>query len=94
MEFSVNHPVLYLLAGILIAVVLAQSVFFLIKALRRSKEIGMDQKKIKKTMMTAAIFTKTHQNRRAVHHRPGRVHRHQRHHPKQKSGYSPALAAA
>ena len=42
MEFSVNHPVLYLLAGILIAVVLAQSVFFLIKALRRSKEIGMD----------------------------------------------------
>ena len=48
MEFSVNHPVLYLLAGILIAVVLAQSVFFLIKALRRSKEIGMDQAKIKK----------------------------------------------
>ena len=32
MEFSVNHPVLYLLAGILIAVVLAQSVFFLIRA--------------------------------------------------------------
>ena len=57
MEFSVNHPVLYLLAGILIAVVLAQSVFFLIKALRRSKEIGMDQAKIKKTVKTAALFT-------------------------------------
>ena len=57
MEFSVNHPVLYLLAGILIAVVLAQSVFFLIKALRRSKEIGMDQAKIKKTIKTAALFT-------------------------------------
>ena len=57
MEFSVNHPVLYLLAGILIVVVLAQSVFFLIKALRRSKEIGMDQAKIKKTIKTAALFT-------------------------------------
>ena len=50
MEFSVNHPVLYLLAGILIAVVLAQSIFFLIKAMRRSKEIGMDQAKIRKTI--------------------------------------------
>lgn len=57
MEFSVNHPILFLLAGILIAVVLAQSVFFLVKALRRSKEIGMDQTKIRKTIKTAALFT-------------------------------------
>ena len=57
MEFSVNHPILFLLAGILVAVVLGQSVYFLLKALKRSKEIGMDQTKIKKTMKTAAIFT-------------------------------------
>ena len=57
MEFSVNHPVLFIIAGILVAVVLAQSVFFLVKALRRSKELGMDQKKIRKTMLSAAIFT-------------------------------------
>ena len=57
MEFSVNHPLLFLLAGILIAVVLGQSVYFLIKALRRSKVIGMDQKKLKKTITSAAIFT-------------------------------------
>ena len=57
MEFSVNHPLLYLMAGILIAVVLAQSVFFLLKAMRRSKELGMDQTKIRKTIKTAAIFT-------------------------------------
>ena len=57
MEFHVNHPVLFLLAGILVAVVLAQSVYFLVKALRRSKEIGMDQEKIKKTIRTAAVFT-------------------------------------
>ena len=57
MEFSVNHPVLFCLAGLLIAVVLAQSVYFLLKAMRRSKELGMDQTKIRKTIKTAAIFT-------------------------------------
>ncbi len=57
MEFSVNHPLLFLIAGALVAVVLAQSVFFLVKALRRSKALGMDQKKIRKTMVSAAVFT-------------------------------------
>lgn len=57
MEFSVNHPVLFLLAGFLVAVVMAQSVYFLVKALRRSKQIGMDQTKIRKTIKTAALFT-------------------------------------
>ena len=57
MAFSVNHPVLFLMAGILVAVVLGQSVYFLVKALRRSREIGMDQSKIRKTIQTAAIFT-------------------------------------
>ncbi len=57
MEFSVNHPILYALAGFLVAVVLAQSVYFLLKALGRSRELGMDQRKIRKTMQTAALFT-------------------------------------
>ena len=57
MEFQVNHPILFVMVGIIIAVVIAQSVFFLVKALRRSKELGMDQTKIKKTIRTAAIFT-------------------------------------
>ncbi len=57
MEFHVNHPVLYVLVALLVAVVLGQSVFFLVKALRRSKQIGMDQTKIKKTIKTAAVFT-------------------------------------
>ena len=57
MEFHVNHPILFIIAGLLVAVVLAQSVFFLLKALRRSKELGMDQKKIRKTMISAGIFT-------------------------------------
>ena len=48
MEFHVNHPVLYILVAFLVAVVLGQSVYFLVKALRRSRQIGMDQSKIKK----------------------------------------------
>ena len=57
MEFYVNHPLLFVLAGLLVAVVLGQSVYFLVKALKRSKELGMDQKKVIKTIRTAAIFT-------------------------------------
>lgn len=57
MEFSVNHPILFAMAGFLVAVVLAQSVYFLVKALRRSQELGMDPAKIRKTIKTAALFT-------------------------------------
>ena len=57
MTFTVNHPLLFVFAGIIVAVVLGQSVYFLVKALRRSRAIGMDQAKIRKTIRTAAIFT-------------------------------------
>lgn len=57
MEFSINHPILFVLVGILVAVVMGQSVYFLVKAMRRAKAIGMDMKKIGKTIRTAAIFT-------------------------------------
>ena len=57
MEFHVNHPLLFVLAGLLVAVVLGQSVYFLVKALKRSRELGMDSGKVGKTIRTAAIFT-------------------------------------
>ena len=57
MEFNVNHPILFIIAGILVAAVLGQSVFFLVKALRRAKAIGMDTKKLTKTIRTATVFT-------------------------------------
>ena len=57
MTFSINHPILFVLAGLIIAVVMGQSVYFLAKAVKRSKELGMDQKKIRKTIQTAALFT-------------------------------------
>lgn len=57
MTFSVNHPILFVLVGAIIAAVIAQSVYFLIKSYRRAKAIGMDMKKVKKTILTASIFT-------------------------------------
>jgi hypothetical protein len=57
MEFSINHPILFVLAGVIIVAVLAQSVFFLRKAWKRAIEIGVPAKKLKKIAITAAIFT-------------------------------------
>ncbi len=57
MEFSLNHPFLFVFAGIIIAMVLAQSVFFLVRAMRRAKELGMETSVIKKTISSSAIFT-------------------------------------
>ena len=57
MEFNVNHPIIFVIVGIIIAVVMAQSVYFLVKSYRRAKAIGMDMTKIHKTIKSAAIFT-------------------------------------
>ena len=57
MTFHTNHPILFVLAGIIVAVVLAQSVFFLIKAWRRGVAIGMDRTKLRRIAVTAAVFT-------------------------------------
>ena len=57
MEFHVNHPMLFVLVGIIIAAVIGQSVYFLVKSYKRAKESGMDMTKVHKTIKTAAIFT-------------------------------------
>ena len=57
MEFRINHPVLYIMVAVLIAVVLAQSVYFLVRAYRRALEIGMDKARLKKTITSAVLFT-------------------------------------
>ena len=56
MNFSVNHPILFVIVGAIIAVVLAQSAFFLARAVKRAKELGLGEH-IKKTVISAAIFT-------------------------------------
>lgn len=57
MSFSINHPILFVIVAIIVAVVLAQSVFFLVKAWKRGCEIGMEKKKLRKIATTAAVFT-------------------------------------
>ena len=57
MQFNVNHPVLFLLAGIIVLVVLAQSVWFLRKAWKRGMEIGMPMGKLKRIVIGTAVFT-------------------------------------
>ncbi|MBR6737498.1 MAG: DUF5058 family protein [Clostridia bacterium] len=57
MDFNVNSPILFIIVGLIIAVVLGQSVYFLVKALKRAKELGIDKKVVKKTITTSATFT-------------------------------------
>lgn len=57
MNFNVNSPVLFVIAGVIIAAVLAQSVYFLIKAWKRGLAIGMEKAKLKRIARTVAVFT-------------------------------------
>ncbi len=55
--FDVNHPLLFVLVGIVVLAVLGQSVFFLIKAWRRGIAIGMKKEKLNTIALTAVVFT-------------------------------------
>lgn len=57
MEFNVNSPILFVVVGIIVALVLGQSIYFLVKALKRAKELGMDKSVVKKTITSSATFT-------------------------------------
>ncbi len=57
MDFHINHPVLFLFAGIIIFFVLGQSLFFLIKAWRRAKELGIESKTLKDISIGSALFS-------------------------------------
>ena len=57
MEFNVNNPILFVIVGAIIAIVLAQSVFFLVRAVKRAKELGISGSTVKKTITSAAVFT-------------------------------------
>lgn len=56
-EFNVNHPLLYILAGIAVLAVILQSVFFLRKAWKHALELGYEREKLKKLAVSAAVFT-------------------------------------
>ena len=57
MEFSVNHPVLFVIVGAIIALVLAQSIYFLVRAIKRARQLGIAKGTLGKIISSAAIFT-------------------------------------
>jgi len=57
MDFNPNSGFLYLIAICVIVFVIAQSIFFLVRAYRRGVVIGMGKKKLNKIIISTAIFT-------------------------------------
>lgn len=57
MSFHVNSSFMYILAVCVIIFVLAQSAFFLVRAYRRGRELGIEAVKLKKTIVSTAVFT-------------------------------------
>ena len=57
MAFSPNSAFMYAVAALVILFVLAQSVFFLVRAYRRAIQLGISREKLKKTIVSTAVFT-------------------------------------
>ena len=57
MEFSTNSTFLYIVALGVILFVLAQSAFFLVRAYRRGKQLGISAATLKKTIVSTSVFT-------------------------------------
>ena len=48
MSFHVNHPILFAIVAAIIALVVAQSVYFLVRALKRARRLGISAATLKK----------------------------------------------
>ena len=57
MSFSVNDPFLYVLTGVVVAFVLAQSVFFLVRAVRQAGRLNISARVIRRTVSSSALFS-------------------------------------
>lgn len=57
MAFSVNDRFLYIVSGIVILFVVAQSVFFLVKAAGRAKQLNISSGVVRKTILSSALFS-------------------------------------
>ncbi|MBR6619974.1 MAG: DUF5058 family protein [Clostridia bacterium] len=56
-DFNNSSLGLYLIAGAVILFVLAQSVFFLVKAWKQGKALGLDKSKLRNAVTSSALFT-------------------------------------
>ena len=79
MEFSPNSTFLFIVAALVILFVIAQSVFFLVKAYKRGLAIGMDRKVLNDTIQCC------------FHHCSGNFHFAGSHYVIQVSGAAPSM---
>lgn len=56
MDFK-ESPFMYAIALFVVAFVISQSVFFLVKSLKKAKELGIPKETLKTTMVSSAVFT-------------------------------------
>lgn len=57
MPFTVNDPFLYIVSGVVILFVIAQSVFFMSKAIKRAKRLNISGTVIRKTILSSSLFS-------------------------------------
>lgn len=55
--FSPNSWLMYVLYAGVVVIVVAMSVYYIIRSVRRAKQLGMDMGKIKKVVTTSATFS-------------------------------------
>lgn len=56
-EFSYNDPIIYILYGVVLAFVVALSLYYMLSAMKRAKQLGIESEKIKKVITTSATFS-------------------------------------
>lgn len=54
---NTNHPFLYVCTIVIIIFVIAESIFFLVKAWRKAKQLNIQTKTLKKIAASSAVFT-------------------------------------
>ena len=55
--FTMDKPIVIIIVGLIISVVVAQSIFFLVKALKQAKKIGIEKRTIRNIIQSSALFT-------------------------------------
>ena len=55
MDFSPNSTFMYWIAGIVIVFVILQSLFFLVRAVRQARSLGIEGSKVRRTITSSAL---------------------------------------
>ncbi len=57
MGFDVNHPALFVIAGIIVLLVIVQSVVFLLRAWKRALDLGISKEVLYRVVKASVAFT-------------------------------------